>query len=140
MTGLTNKRGTSMKLINDSLRAWRIVLLASMLTLVGGCSAFRPHTQTVNIVCDPSDAILTVNGNRYASPAQVSVKRNRDVAIQCQKTGYHVAQQTIGHSLNGTGALDAAGTVLFLLPGIGLFTPGAWSLDQEDVRIQLYPQ
>lgn len=118
----------------------RVPALVLALLILSGCSAFRPHSQMVNVVCEPSDAVLTVNGQRYSSPAQVSAKRNRDVSIQCHKAGYHPAQRTVGHHFNGTGALDAAGTLVFLLPGIGLFTPGAWSLDEEDVHIQLYPQ
>jgi hypothetical protein len=66
------------------------------------------------------------------------VKRNRDVSIQCYKEGYAPYQRTIGNHFNTTGVLDAVGTWLFLLPGIGLFTPGAWSLDETDVTISLY--
>ncbi|WP_211825880.1 hypothetical protein [Kistimonas asteriae] len=104
------------------------------------CSAFRPSTQAVNVTCTPDSSVLTVNGQRYKSPTQIEVPRNRDLSIQCNKKGYHPAQRTIGHHFNGTGALDAAGTLLLLLPGIGLFTPGAWSLDQTDVHVQLFEE
>ena len=108
--------------------------------LVGttGCSAFRGHRQTLNITCNPEDAILIVNGQRHSSPAQVRVKRNRDVALQCYKEGYVPYQRTIGQHFNVTGALDAVGTLLFLFPCIGLFTPGAWSLDETNIGINLY--
>lgn len=111
-----------------------------MTFFASGCSAFRPHSETVNVVCEPTDSILVINGQRYASPAQVEVPRNRDVSIQCNKKGYFTAQQTVGHHFNGTGALDAVGTLLILLPGIGLFTPGAWSLDKTDIHVQLFPE
>jgi hypothetical protein len=103
-----------------------------------GCSAFRAHNQTMNINCTPEDAILMVNGQRYSSPVQLSVKRNRDVSLQAHKEGYVPCQRTIGHHFNGTGALDAVGTLLILVPCIGLFMPGAWSLDETDVGITLY--
>jgi len=45
---------------------------------------------------------------------------------KCTKTGYFPAQRTIDHSLSGTGIADIIGTAFFLLPGIGLFTAGAW--------------
>ena len=106
--------------------------------LASGCSAFRAHNQTLNVNCMPQDAILMVNGQRHSSPTQVNVKRNRDVSIQCHKEGYYPYQRTIGHHFNATGALDAVGTFLFLVPGVGLFTPGAWSLDETDVSISLY--
>jgi hypothetical protein len=111
---------------------------AILLATSTGCSAFRGHMQTMNINCNPPDAILMVNGQRYTPPAQVTVKRNRDVSIQCYKEGYAPYQRTIGNHFNTTGVLDAVGTWLFLLPGIGLFTPGAWSLDETDVTISLY--
>ncbi|NCP97254.1 MAG: hypothetical protein GW824_11555 [Deltaproteobacteria bacterium] len=109
-----------------------------LLVATTGCSAFRAHNQTMNINCTPEDAILMVNGQRYSSPVQVSVKRNRDVSLQAHKEGYVPYQRTIGHHFNGTGALDAVGTLLILVPCVGLFTPGAWSLDETDVGINLY--
>ena len=115
-----------------------IGICLSLISGTTGCSAFRAHNQTLNITCNPDDSILMVNGRRYSSPAQVSTKRNRDVSIQCFKEGYLPQQLTIGNHFNGTGALDAAGTFFFLVPCIGLFTPGAWSLDETDVGITLY--
>jgi hypothetical protein len=115
-----------------------IGMCLSLLVATTGCSAFRAHNQTLNITCSPEDSILMVNGQRYSSPAQIRVKRNRDVSLQCHKEGYVSYQRTIGHHLNGTGALDAVGTLLILVPCIGLFTPGAWSLDETDVGINLY--
>jgi hypothetical protein len=81
-----------------------------------------------------------VNGQRYTPPAQVTVKRNREVSIDCYKDGFVPYQRTIGYHFNSTGALDAVGTALFLVPCIGLFTPGAWSLDETDVNISLVPK
>jgi hypothetical protein len=106
--------------------------------LVSGCSAFRPIHQTVNIVAFPEDATLVVNGKKYQPPAQISVMRDQEVAIQCFKEGYAPYNHTIGTHMNGIGALDVVGTVFFLFPVLGLFAPGAHSLDQTDVNITLY--
>jgi hypothetical protein len=114
-----------------------LTIICSIL-MVTGCSSFRSHNQTVNISCMPNDAVLTVNGERYKSPAQIKVKRNRNISIQCYKEGYMPAQRTVGHHFNGTGALDAAGTFFFIVPCIGLFTPGAFSLDETDVMVTLW--
>ena len=118
----------------------RMVSAAMAVTILftTGCSAFRPYKETVSVTCIPNDAILMVNGQRYNSPAQVSADRNRDVSIQCNKEGYVPYQRTIGNHFNTTGVLDAIGTVFFLVPGIGLFFPGAWSLDETNVFITLY--
>jgi hypothetical protein len=114
------------------------LMLTFAITLLTGCSAFRPSTQMVNVTCNPNDAILTVNGQRYTPPVQITAKRNRDLSIQCYKDGYVPSQRTIGHHFNATGALDAVGTFLILVPGIGLFCPGAWSLDETDISMTLY--
>ena len=125
--------------MNKTVRAIVSGGMAGMLlAATTGCSAFRAHNQTVNINCTPEDAILMVNGQRHRSPVQVSVKRNRDVSLQAHKEGYVPYQRTIGHHLNATGAVDAVGTLLILVPCVGLFTPGAWSLDETDVGITLY--
>lgn len=105
-----------------------------------GCSAFVSPVETMSIHCKPGDAVLLVNGQRYTSPAVVTVKRNREVSITADKDGYFPYQQTVGYHFNATGALDAVGTALFLVPAIGLFTPGAWSLDETDLTITMVPK
>jgi hypothetical protein len=111
-----------------------VVLLAAST----GCSVFKSHMQTVNINCTPPDSVLMVNGEKYASPAQISVKRNKDVSIECFKDGYAPYRSKIFHHLNETGNLDIIGGCLFLVPLVGVFSPGAWSLDQTDVEISLF--
>lgn len=113
-------------------------MIAVITTANFGCSAFKSSTQQMNITCNPTDAVLIVNGQRYHSPAQINVKRNRDVSIQCYKDGFEPYQRTIGNHFSTTGVLDTIGTVCFLFPGIGLFTAGAWDLDETDVQIDLY--
>ena len=54
------------------------------------------------------------------------------------KKGYVPYQRTIRSQLNATGILDVVGLALFVLPGVGLLTPGAYSLDETDIIIYLY--
>jgi len=88
-------------------------------------------------VCSESDAALQINGQTYQGKAQVEAKRNKTVSIMCTKPGYFPAQKTIDYSLSGTGVADIVGTLILLLPGIGLFTAGAWNLDETDVNIPM---
>lgn len=104
---------------------------------VSGCSAFVPRTQTVSAVCSEPDANLQINGQMYQGKAQFEAKKNKTVSIMCTKSGYFPAQRTIDHSLSGTGVADAIGTAFFLLPGIGLFTAGAWNLDETEVSLAM---
>jgi len=117
-----------------------ISMSAVLLAVGNGCSTFVSPVETINIKCNPPDSVLLVNGQRYTPPARVTVRRNRDVSIQCDKDGFFPYQQTIGYHFNTTGALDAVGTALFLVPAIGLFTPGAWSLDETDVNVMMVPK
>jgi hypothetical protein len=112
------------------------VVVASSIA-VSGCSTFAPKTQTVSAVCSEPDAMLQVNGQVYAGRAQVESKTNKSVSIMCTKPGYFPAQKTIDYSLSGTGVADIIGTVLFLVPGLGLFTAGAWKLDETDVNLAM---
>ena len=104
---------------------------------VSGCSVFMPRTQTVSAVCSEPDATLQVNGQTYQGMAQVEAKKNKKVSIMCTKSGYFPAQRTIDYSLSGTGVADIIGTLFFLLPGIGLFTAGAWDLDETNVSVAM---
>ena len=107
--------------------------------LFSGCSAFVPKTETINVACSEPDATLQINGQHFKGSAQTDVPRNKNVAIMCSKTGYFPAQRTIDYSLSGTGVVDAVGTVFFLFPGIGLFTDGAWSLDENNINVSMIP-
>lgn len=112
-----------------------VCLIASM-----GCSAFRGSTQVITIKTSVPDADIYVNSNPIGkSPVSAEVKRNRDTSIIARKPGYEPAARTIGNHFNETGALDAVGTVFCLFPGIGLFMPGAWSIDETEIMLQLFP-
>ncbi|BCT69572.1 hypothetical protein [Nitrosospira sp. NRS527] len=114
-----------------------VAAIVAVSIAVSGCSVFVPKTQTVSAVCSEPDANLQINGQVYQGKAQVEAKRNKTVSIMCTKPGYFPAQKTIDYSLSGTGVADIVGTVLVLLPGIGLFTAGAWKLDETDVSLAM---
>lgn len=114
-----------------------VAVIVATSIAVSGCSTFAPKTQTVSAVCSEPDATLQVNGETYQGKAQVEAKRNRAVSIMCTKSGYFPAQRTIDYSLSKTGVADIIGTLFFLLPGIGLFTAGAWDLDETNVSLSM---
>ena len=51
-----------------------------------------------------------------------------------KKEGYNSQVYTIGHSLGTCGILDIVGTVMFLVPVVGLFSSGAYTLDQHTIN------
>lgn len=73
----------------------------------------------------------------YQGKAQVEARKNKTVSIMCTKPGCFPAQKTIDYSLSETGVADIIGTVLLLVPGIGLFTAGTWKLDETDVSLPM---
>lgn len=112
-----------------------ISAIVALSFLASGCSAFVPKTQTISAACSESDAVLQINGQTFQGKAQVETKRNKTVSIMCTKEGYFPAQKSVDYSLSGTGVADTIGTFIILLPGIGLFTAGAWNLDETEVSI-----
>lgn len=114
-----------------------IAAIVALSIAVSGCSTLAPKTQTVSAVCSEPDATLQINGQMYQGKGQVEARKNKTVSIMCTKPGYFPAQKTIDYSLSETGVADVIGTVLLLLPGIGLFTAGAWKLDETDVSLPM---
>ena len=117
-----------------------VALCVSILAATSGCSVFRDSHETLNITCHPEGSKVTVNGTRYNTPAQASVKRNESVSIQCYKKGYVPYNRVIDTHLSNTGILDIVGTCIFIIPCIGLFTPGAYSLDETNINATLYKE
>lgn len=117
-----------------------VAIVLSVNVLISGCSTFMPSTQTISVACSESQATLQVNGEHYKGNAQMKVSRNANVSIMCTKPGYLTAQKSINKKLSGTGIADIVGTFFFLFPGIGLFTPGAWTLEETNVNLSMMPE
>ncbi len=117
------------------------ILISLCIVCFLGCSAFRPHRQQVTINTSAEDADVWING-RFAgkSPLSMRVKRNTNLSIIAKKKGYDAASVNIDDHLNTTGILDLIGCCIILLPGIGLFFPGASSLDETDIVIPMFPK
>jgi len=117
----------------------RMFPLLTMLSVLLGCSVFRSHTQTINVTCSEPEAALTVNEWRETNPFKGWAFRNKGVIIRCEKEGYEVATRFVNYHLNVTGYLDIVGGFLVYLPYAGLFFPGAYSLDNTDIKVQMTP-
>lgn len=118
----------------------KITVAVALLSLIlSGCSAFVPKTQTISATCSEPDAILQINTQQFKGVAQTEVRRNKTVSIMCTKPGFFPAQKSIDKSLSGTAIADIVGTFIFLLPGLGLFSAGAWSLDETNINVPMIP-
>lgn len=117
----------------------KIVSLAVAISIsVAGCSAFVPKTQTVKAACSEPDATLQINGGlTYTGQAQLEARRDKVFSYACFKPGYYPAQKTVSYSISHTGIADFVGSMIFIIPIVGIFSPGAWDLDEKDVTINM---
>lgn len=113
-------------------------LISLALLLATGCSVFRSATQTLTVTTVPTNAVLVINGVKYQPPVKIPVRRDRPVIIQCEAPGLEPQLRTIDTHLNGTAFLDFMGLLFFLVPGIGLATPGSHSLEYTAVHLDLF--
>ena len=124
-----------------SVKMKRAIIVVCISTVfISSCSLFAPKTQTVSVACSESDALLQINNETFKGFGQADVERDKKVSIQCTKNGFYPAQKSIDYSMSGTGVADTIGIFFFLLPGIGLFSSGAWSLDETEMKVNMVKQ
>lgn len=112
-------------------------LIAIVLVMTfSGCSLFMPHSQTVTVTTSERDAEIYINGNlEGVGTASAVVKRNENVTIMAKKKGFYPATRNITKTMSPVGIVDVIGGVCFLLPFIGLMSPGAWELQTTNVTV-----
>ena len=119
----------------------RLIVAITLIISITGCSAFRPARQVITVKTSEPKAQIWINNNLEGeTPVTKSVKRNKAVSILVTRKGFFPTTRTIDRHLSKTAILDIIGTGLFLFPGIGLLTPGAWDLDETEVFVHLLPK
>jgi hypothetical protein len=110
-------------------------LVSPALILSTGCSAFQSSHQRVTIVPSPADARVYVNGEeRGTGTVSVMLPRDESHSVMA-KRGNRTGTATVHKKISGTGIADIVGTVIFIVPVIGVFTPGFWTLDPKTVTV-----
>ena len=118
-------------------RVANVVMASLLLLTTNGCSLFAPKSEIVSVNSEPQGAQVYVNGTlKGTTPCNVSVPC-KEANIIVKKDGYNSQFYTIGHSLGTCGILDIVGTVMFLVPVVGLFSSGAYTLDQHTIQAPL---
>lgn len=119
-------------------RAFALFLAALILTATStSCSVVRPSKQAVQFTSPKPGVVVMVDGQYFETPFVVKLRRNETHVYRAEKEGFRSVHGSIEPHLNTTGVLDIVGTVLFLVPVVGLITPGAFSLDPTQVHIGL---
>ncbi|MFT3785131.1 MAG: PEGA domain-containing protein [Tepidisphaeraceae bacterium] len=114
-----------------------VLLICALLGQSTGCSLFQPKMQTVTITSVPPGADITVNGQDMGkAPVSIQLERNKNHSI-IAALGSRTTVRELNSKFSQTGVLDVIGTIFFLVPGLGLLSPGAWELDSTNVVMQL---
>ena len=122
-------------------KAANLVMAALVLVLsTNGCSFFAPKTEEVAVNTVPVGAEVYVNNSlKGTTPCNVPVSC-KGGEIMVKKAGYNTQLYRVGRHLGTCGVMDIVGTVMFLVPAIGLFSAGAYTLDEHNVNISLTKQ
>ena len=121
-------------------RVLNIIVCSLFVMQMIGCSAFRASTQPVKFTCEPKEGVdLVVSGKKYNCPVTVELPRNKEFTVEGYKVGYFPYNRTISYHRSDTFVLDVIGTCIFLIPAIGLMSPGARDLDETDIYVKLMP-
>ena len=124
------------KFTGEILMKLRSRLIAIALAVqTAGCSAFVPWEQHVSITAsDPQAQVMIDNQIVGTGHVETDLPRDRSYSIVATAHG-QTAVATIDHHISTTGILDIVGTFFFIVPIIGVFTPGFWDLDPTNVHI-----
>ena len=117
-----------------------IVMASLVLLTTNGCSFFAPKTEEVAVNTVPSGAQVYVNNNfKGTTPCNVPVScKGGEILIK--KAGYDPQIHKVGRHLGTCGVMDIVGTVIFLVPAVGLFSAGAYTLDEHTINVSLTKQ
>lgn len=119
----------------------KMISLILSVCIITGCSCFATTKERVTVMTNVPEAEIFANGQRISGHGQVNftTKRDENVQIMAKADGYYPAYYSVGTKLSTTGLLDALGIFVFILPFIGLLTPGAHSLDENNIALELVP-
>ena len=119
-------------------RFFRFTTISISLFAICACSAFQPPRQSVTVGTTVPGATIKANGVSVGtSPITFNAKRNRTLNLVATKQGYGDSVMQIERQMSTTFMLDVIGGWFFLLPWIGLLTPGAYELESTQVEMPM---
>jgi len=109
-------------------RRVEVAAVFALAMFLSGCSFFGKKTQELTVNVNPEDARVLINGKWYDPPVKITIPTTRDVSVTATRAGYSSDTAARHKVLSKLGTLDLVGTVLILVPGIGLFSDGAYEI------------
>ena len=124
--------------ISSLCSALHFTAITISLFAISACSAFQPPRQSVTVGTTVPGATIKANGVSVGtSPITFNAKRNRTLNLVATKQGYGDSVMQIERQMSTTFMLDVIGGWFFLLPWIGLLTPGAYELESTQVEMPM---
>lgn len=124
-----------MKIINTFVS---VLLIISIVITQAGCSTFVPHTQKVSVVASEPDAKIYINGDLIGTGrAETKVIRNRDASVMVKCDGYYTATRMLSTTMSGVGVIDIIFGWVWLVPWLGLLSPGSKEIDTPNITVVL---
>ena len=103
-----------------------------------GCSTFVPHTQKVSVIASEPDAKIYINGDLIGTGrAETKVPRNRDASVMVKCNGYYTATRMLSTTMSGVGVIDIIFGWIWLVPWLGLLSPGSKEIDTPNITVVL---
>ncbi len=119
-------------------RTARLVIVALLCSAISACSFLVPGKQTVAVSSNDPQATLRADGQYIGvGSGTVSLTKNRAHVITAQN-GIKMGSVIIDNGISATGVLDIVGSFIFIVPFIGLFSKGAWTLDEDSVIVEVH--
>jgi hypothetical protein len=106
--------------------------------LTQGCSLFVSRHQAVTITAsDPNGRIIVDGAEVGTGSATPMLDRTRSHGVLVKTADGRNGAAAIGKRISTTGVLDIVGGCIFLVPFLGVFGPGFWELDPEQVVVSV---
>ena len=127
--------GGPMKIINTFVS---VLLIMSIVITQAGCSTFVPHRQKVSVIASEPDAKIYINGELIGvGRAETKVPRNRDASVMVKCDGFYTATRQLSTTMSGVGIVDIIGGWIWLVPWLGLLSPGSREIDSPNMTVVL---
>jgi hypothetical protein len=114
-----------------------IIAIPLVLQQIGCSFLIGEDTQMVNISSNEPDAKFFINGDPYdENPLQVELTKDKSYTVRAELPDGTSRTKTIGRTISTVGIADIVGGVFFLVPFIGILSPGFWEFRDSDVNFQ----
>ena len=106
--------------------------------MLSSCSLFNWSPAPLRIEASEPDAKIYVNGEYVGDGiVETHVPRRTYVSVAAEKKGFKTVQMELPWCPSVLGTIDIISGIIWYVPWIGLFSPGAYAVDPENVAITL---